>query len=103
MNRAFWMLPVITAVVLATAAAHLPEKTVLSELAVGQSVGLKDHGSSYEISVMDVDIPRSHTVVEIGPDFIVLEDVAAVTRTTIPVYSVKGIVRLSTRNRQNPD
>ena len=59
---------------------------------MGQSVGLKDHGTNFEINVMD-DILQSYEIIKIGDDFIVLEVVANVTQTTIPVYSVKAIVR----------
>ena len=55
-------------------------------------MGLKDHGTNFEINVMD-DILQSYEIIKIGDDFIVLEVVANVTQTTIPVYSVKAIVR----------
>ena len=38
------------------------------------------------IIVLSKDIPQSHKIIEIGNDFILLEDVAGVTRTTIPAY-----------------
>lgn len=93
MRRAFWSFPVIAIVVLMVGVADVPKNTVFSGLAVGQPVALKDHGASYEISVMG-DVAQGHTVVEIGDDFIVLEDVAGVKQITIPIYSIKGVVRL---------
>ena len=55
-------------------------------------MGLKDHGTTFEINVMN-DILQSHEIIKIGDDFIVLEVVAKVTQTTITVYSVKANVR----------
>lgn len=73
-----------------------PKRTIFSDLEVGNQVGLKDVGNGYQISVLSKDIPQSHKIVGIGDDFIVLEDVAGVTRTTIPVFSIKSVVRLKT-------
>ena len=70
------------------------KRTVFSGLEVGDQVGLKDTEGGYQISVIGKGILQSHKIVEIGDDFIVLEDVAEVTRTTIPVYSLKSVVRL---------
>lgn len=77
---------------IALSAADAPKKTAFTGFKVGQSVGLKDHGTTFEINVMD-DILQSHEIIKIGDDFIVLEVVANVTQTTIPVYSVKANVR----------
>ena len=95
MKRIVWLLPVIAVVLLTIGAADAPKKTVFSGLKVGQRVGLKDHGTAFEISVID-DVPQSHKIIEIGEDFVVLEDVAEVTQT-IPVYSLKAIVRLDVK------
>ena len=96
MKRIVWLLPVIAVVLLTIGAADVPKKTVFSGLKVGQQVGLKDHGTAFEISVID-DVPQSHKIIEIGEDFVVLEDVTEVTQTTIPVYSLKAIVRLDVK------
>ena len=95
MKRIVLMLPLIAVVLLTIGAADVPKKTVFSGLKVGQQVGLKDHGTAFEISVID-DVPQSHKIIEIGDDFVVLEDVAGVTQT-IPVYSLKAIVRLDVK------
>lgn len=96
MKRLFVLLPVLAIVLLAVGAADAPKETVFSGLKVGQPVGLKDHSRAFEISVID-DVPQSHKIIEIGDDFIVLEDVAAVNQTTIPVTSLKAIVRLRSK------
>jgi hypothetical protein len=93
MRRTWWMVPVIAIVVLMVGAADVPKRNMFSDLEVGQPVSLKDHGSSYEISMMD-DVAQGHTIVEIGDDFLVVEDVAGVTQTMIPMYSLKGVVRV---------
>src|SRR5690606_1412240 len=83
----------------ATIGADEPQKPsgVFSMLKVGQSVSLKDEGSAYTISFLDPEVPQSHKIAEIGDDFIVVEDLAGVTETAIPVYAVKSIVRVKTR------
>ena len=97
MKRIVLLLPVIAVVLLTIGAADVPKKTVFSSLKVGQQVGLKDHGTAFEISFLSEDVPQSHKIIEIGEDFVVLEDVAEVTQTTIPVYSVKAVVRLNVK------
>lgn len=97
MKRIVWLLPVIAVLLLTIGAAEAPKKTAFSGLKVGQQVGLKDQGSAFEISYLSEEVPQSHTVIEIGDDFVVLEDLAEVTQTTIPVYSLKAIVRLKTK------
>ena len=69
-------------------------KGVLSALKVGQSVSLKDEVSAFSITIFDPELPQSHKVIEIGNNFIVVRDIAEVTETTIPIYSVKAIVKV---------
>jgi hypothetical protein len=97
MKRIVLLLPVIAIVMLAIGAAEAPKKTVFSGLKVGQQVGLKDNGTTFEINFLTEEIPQGQTVIEVGDDFVVLEDLAKVTQTTIPVYSLKAIVRLKTK------
>lgn len=73
-----------------------PERTAFADLKVGGTVGLKDLGDSYQLTVWSEDLPQSHKVVEIGQDFVVLQDVAEVTKITIPMYSIKSVIRLQT-------
>jgi hypothetical protein len=69
-------------------------KSAFSVLKFGESVSLKDEGSAYSITVFEPDLPQSHKVVEIGDDYVVVRDIAEVTETTIPIYSVKAIVKV---------
>lgn len=69
---------------------------VFSSLQVEQKVNLKEEGQGFTLMVMGDGLSLSHKVLEIGKDFIVLESVAGV-ETTIPVYSVKSVVRMRGR------
>jgi hypothetical protein len=97
MKRIVLLLPIIAVLLLTIGATDVPKKTVFSSLKVGQSVGLKDHGAAFEINFLSEEIPQGHTVIVIEDDYVVLEDLAGVTQTTIPVYSLKAIVRLKVK------
>ena len=45
------------------------------------------------ISYFDEGLPLTHRVIEIGEDFVVVQDLAGVMDTMVPVYSLKGIVK----------
>ncbi len=72
---------------------------VFAPLKVGQSVALQDHGGSYEIRLMDMEVPMGHTVVDVGQDYVVLKDLAEVTETRIPIYAIKAVVLVKTKLR----
>jgi hypothetical protein len=65
-------------------------KSFLSVLKEGQSVVLKESAGRYEITLMD----GGHKVIEVGPDYVLVEDLAGVTETRIPVCSIKSIARI---------
>lgn len=65
-------------------------KGFLSALKEGQGVVLKESAGRYEITLMD----GGHKVIEVGPDYVVVEDLAGVSETRIPVYSIKSIARI---------
>jgi hypothetical protein len=97
-----WMSLTAVVVVLALSssfAVEAPKKSnrVFSALKVGQPVNLKDHGAAFSISFMDDGTPLTHTVVEVGEDYVVVQDVAGVTDTIVPVYSLKGVVKTRTK------
>jgi regulator of RNase E activity RraA len=71
-------------------------KGICSGLKVGQSVSLKDEGPAFTITFFEPDLPQSHKVIEIGDNFVVVRDIAGITETTVPVYSVKAIVKART-------
>jgi hypothetical protein len=65
-------------------------KTFLSALKEGQSVIVKEVAGRYEISTID----GTHKVIEVGPDYLVVQDIAGITEIHIPVFSIKAIARL---------
>jgi hypothetical protein len=65
-------------------------KGFLSVLKEGQAVVLKETAGRYEITLME----GGHKVIEVGPDYVVVEDLAGVTETRIPIYSIKSITRI---------
>lgn len=65
-------------------------KSFLSVLKEGQAVVLKESAGRYELTLME----GGHKVIEVGPDYVVVEDLAGVTETRISVYSIKSITRI---------
>jgi hypothetical protein len=57
---------------------------------VGQTVRLEELAFGFRITVLAADEP-GHKIVEIGQDYLVVEDEAAAVRTRIPVFSVKVV------------
>lgn len=74
---------------------HQPQANFLSPLKSGQEIALKEVAGRFEISLMD-DLPLSHKITAVGPDYLVVEDTAEVTEICIPIYSIKSIVQLKT-------
>ena len=67
----------------------------LAVLKAGQSVLIKEVAGRFTISMLDDDPGSlSHKIVEVGTDYLTVEDIAGVQQTRIPVYSVSSIVRL---------
>ena len=91
-----WMwIVVLVAVATALGAQNAKKpKGVFSMLKVGQPVSLKDEGAAYRISFMEPEISLSHTVVEIGEDFVVVRDIAGVKETRVPVFAVKAVEKV---------
>lgn len=72
------------------------EKGFLSILKVGQSVGLKEASGRYEVTIFD-GIPQGYKVIQVGQDFVVVEDVSGITELHIPIYSIKCITKLKVK------
>lgn len=70
-----------------------PKKTFLSALKEGQVISVKEVAGKYEITVMK-NAPVGSKVIEVGTDYVVLEDSAGVIETRIHVTSIKSIIRL---------
>ena len=71
-------------------------KGFLSVLKEGQAIVVKEVAGRYEITLME----GGHKVIEVGPDYVVVEDIAGVTETRISVYSIKCITRIKVNRKQ---
>lgn len=67
---------------------------VLAPLKVDQALSLRETGDRYLITVLDGDLklPQSHKVLEIGSDFVVVEDITGLNVVRIPLTSIKAVV-----------
>jgi len=77
-----------------------PKTTLLEHLTPGQSVAVKEDAGRYEITVWPKSIrPLSHKVVDVGPDYVCVRDIAQVSDVFIPVYAIKAIkvLRIGTK------
>jgi HSP20 family molecular chaperone IbpA len=70
-----------------------PRRGFLSALEEGQSVTLRENAGRYEITLI-ANVRLGHRVIEVGTDYVVVVDVAGITETRIPIYSIKSIVRI---------
>ena len=93
------ILPVLCGVVvfgcltLTSSGQEKPRSGFLDILKRGQLVLVKEAGGRFEITRMD-DLRVGHKVIEVGNDFVVVEDFPSVTETRIPVTSIKSLVKL---------
>ena len=79
-----------------TATSHGQEKArkgFLSVLKEGQSVSVREVVGRFEITLMK-DVKLGQQVIEVGADYLVIEDIAGVKETRIHVTSIKSITRL---------
>ena len=68
---------------------------VLSVLGPGQPVALKEANGRYEIGIFDNGPEMlGYKVIEVGSDFLVVHDIAGISETRIPVYSIKAVITL---------
>ena len=73
---------------------------VLAVLSKGEAVTVKEVGGRYEIGVMPNMEMLGYKVVEVGQDYLVVEDISQITETRIPIYSIKAvsILKMGGRN-----
>ena len=90
------LLPLLAALLVVAsgqAAARPKPPGFLAPLQADQFVNLKDTGAGYEIHVFEhAPGVLGHTIVEVAVDHVVVEDVAGVTRTRIPLHAIKSVV-----------
>lgn len=92
--KLFYIGLITVAVVCFGGAGQEEKPAFLSTVKAGTSVTLKEVAGRFEISTFDVDrMGRlGHKITLVGNDFITVEDIAGVTETRIPVYSIKSFV-----------
>lgn len=95
----FWLVVVIFLVMALGADETKKSKGVFSGLKVGQSVSLKDEGRAFTITFFEPELQQSHTVIEVGNDYVVVRDIAEISETVVPVYAVKAIVKVRTKTQ----
>jgi len=72
-----------------------PNSGFLKVLKVGQTITMKEGFGKYQLTVID-GMKLGHKVIEIGVDYIVLEDLSGSLETYIPFSSIQGIVKIRT-------
>ena len=106
MRQAFTIIAFLAAVAVASLAISkqpTPEQTgrgVLSVLYKGLAVSLKQVAGRYEIGVFTKgpDV-LGYKVLEVGQDYVVVQDVAGVTELRIPIWSVQAVQVLKVGGR----
>jgi hypothetical protein len=91
---------VVVALVASTATPQLPpaqKSHVFSNLAPGQTVTLNDNDRMFQINTIQGAKTGTHTVAEVGGDYIVLQDVADVTELRIPIHAIRAVVHVKTK------
>lgn len=78
--------------------------TFLERLKPGQPVSLTERDGRFEIGLFPPSFqPLGHTVVDVGPDYVVLRDLVGISDTIVPLYSIKAIKVLRVGGKQSPD
>jgi hypothetical protein len=78
-----------------------PKTGIFANLRKGQEIGLKDVGTSFEVTILaDQPGPLGFTILEVGQDFLVLRDIAGIQEVRIPIYAIKSITTISTAKKK---
>lgn len=62
---------------------------ILKQLQVGQTVGVHESDTGFQLTLLASEQP-GQAVVEVGADYVVLEDAAAGVKTRIPCHYLTG-------------
>jgi len=84
-------------IVLATSAGMAPAGRVgvLGGLRPGLAITLTEAADRFEISILPgVPGPLGHEVTAVGEDYVAVKDIAGVTETVIPLFSIKCVKTL---------
>jgi len=88
---------VVVAIALGADEANKP-RGAFSKLRISQQVTVRQEPSGFTILYFNDDtVPLTHKVVEIGDDFLVVEDIAATRETTVPIYALRSIEMVKTK------
>ena len=78
-----------------------PKTGLFANLRKGQEIGLKDVGTSFEVTILaDQPGPLGFTILEVGHDFLVLRDISEIQEVRIPIYAIKAITTISTAKKK---
>lgn len=70
-------------------------QTFLSVLKEGQSVSVKEVSGRFEFSTLEgIPVVQSHKVLEVGSDYVIVQDFSGITETHIPIWSFKAFIRV---------
>ena len=73
----------------------------LDRLKPGELIAVEEKNGRYQLGLFPKTFcPLSHTVVEVGTDFVVVRDLAGITDTIIPMYSISSIKVLRVGGKQ---
>ena len=73
---------------------------VLGVLSKGQAVSVKEVSGRYEMGIIPNVEMLGYRVIEVGSDYVVVQDIVQVTELRIPIYSVKAVSIIKTGGRQ---
>lgn len=102
-RTAFVVVPLVAGLVfVASGQAPAKPRGVLARLSPEMPVSLTDSPAGYEIGtfVGVPDMTLGYTVLEVGPDHVVLEDIAGIRQHRIPIYAIKGVVTTTLKPKQ---
>jgi hypothetical protein len=69
-----------------------PTEGVLSVLKPGMPVNLMDVGGGYEIGIFTKGPDTlGYKVIEVGADYVVVEDISGIKELRIPIYAIKSV------------
>ena len=69
-----------------------PKEGVLSVLKPGMPVNLMDVGTGYEIGIFTKGPNMlGYKVIEVGTDYVVVEDISGIKELRIPIYAIKSV------------
>lgn len=86
------------ALVMASGQPNAERDGLLDVLQPRMAVSLKEAAGRFEIGILEgVAAPLGHEILAVGPDYIVVRDIAGVTQRRIPVYSLSCITTTKMR------